>query len=87
MTMKTKLALLSAMGVAATLVTGCGHDDNTTMTPPPAPPPTTQSLDTAAVLTMAMASSETSDPIMVDDGAVVLTDTSETTDPISVDAM
>lgn len=85
--MKTKLAGLSAAGVAATLVSACGHDDNTTMNPPPTPPPMTQSLDTAAVLAMAMTSSETSDPIMVDDGAVVLTDTSETTDPISVDAM
>ena len=85
--MKTKLVALSAVGVAATLVSGCGHDDNTTMNPPPAPPPMTQSLDTAAVLAMAMMNSETTDPIMVDDGAVVLTDTSETTDPISIDAM
>jgi hypothetical protein len=84
--MKTKVAVLSAMGVAATLVTACGHDDNTTMNPMP-PPPTTQSLDTAAVLAMAMMSSETSDPTMVNDGAVVLTDTSETSEPISVDAM
>jgi hypothetical protein len=86
MEMKTKLAVLSAMGVAATLVTACGHDDHTAMNPPP-PSPTVQSLDTAAVLAMAMMSSETSDPIMVDDGVVVLTDTSETTDPISLDAM
>ena len=84
--MKTKVAVLSAMGVAATLVTACGHDDNTTMNPTP-PPPTTQSLDTAGVLNLAMMSSETSDPIMVDDGALVLTDASETTDPINVDAM
>ncbi len=85
--MKTKSVVLSAMGAAATLLTGCGHDDNTTMTMPPPPPPMTQSLDTAAVLTMARATSETSDPITVDDGAVVLTDTSETTEPISVDPM
>ncbi len=85
--MKTKLAVLSAMGVAAVLVTACGHDDNTAMNPPPAPPSMTQSLDTAAVLTMARMGSETSEPMMVDDGAVLLTDTSETTDPISVAAM
>jgi predicted component of type VI protein secretion system len=85
--MKTKLAVLAAMGVAATLVTACGHDDHTTMNPPPPPPPTVLSLDTAAVLAMAVMSSETADPIMVDDGVVVLTDTSETTDPISVYSM
>jgi hypothetical protein len=85
--MKTKLAVLSAMGVAAVLATACGHDDNTTMNMTPAPPPTTQSLDTAAVLGMARMSSETSEPMTVDDGAVALADTSETTDPISVAAM
>lgn len=85
--MKTKLAVLSAMGVAAVLVTACGHDDNMAMNPPPAPPSMTQSLDTAAVLTMARMGSETSEPMTVDDGAVLLTDTSETTDPISVAAM
>ena len=85
--MRTKRAVLPAIGVVATLVTACGgHDQGTTMTPPP-PPPTTQSLDTAAVLAMAMMSSESADPLVVDDGAVTLTDTSETTDPISVDAM
>jgi hypothetical protein len=85
--MKIKLAGLSAAGVAATLVSACGNDDNTSMNPPPVPPPMTQSLDTAAVLALAMKSSETAEPFMVDDGAVVLTDTSETTDPISIDAM
>jgi hypothetical protein len=85
--MRTKLVVLSVMGVAAVLVTACGQDGNMTMNPPPAPPPMTQSLDTAAVLTLARMGSETSDPMMVDDGAVVLTDTSETTDPISVAAM
>jgi hypothetical protein len=73
--------------MTATLITACGHDDKTTMNPPPPPPPTVQSLDTAAVLAMAMMSSETSDPIMVNEGVVVLTDTSETTEPISIDAM
>jgi len=85
--MKTKLAVLSAMGVAATLVTACGHDDHTAMNPPPPPPPTVQSLDTAAVLALAKMSSETDAPFAVDDGAVVLTDTSETSDPINVDSM
>ncbi len=84
--MKPKLATLLLAGVAATLISACGHDDNMTMNPPP-PPPTVQSLDTAAVLAMAMMSSETSDPIMVNEGAVVLTDTSETTAPITLDAM
>ncbi len=86
--MRTQRAVLLAMGVAATLVTACGgHDEGTTMTSPPPPPPSGQSLDTAAVLALAMVSSETAEPMTVDDGAVVLTDTSESTDPISVDAM
>jgi hypothetical protein len=85
--MKPKVATLAVVGMTVTLITACGHDDNTTMNPPPPPPPTVQSLDTAAVLAMAMMSSETSDPIMVNEGVVVLTDTSETTDPISTDAM
>lgn len=85
--MKSKVAALSVVGMTATLITACGHDDKTTMNPPPPPPPTVQSLDTAAVLAMAMMSSETSDPIMVNEGVVVLTDTSETTEPISIDAM
>jgi hypothetical protein len=83
--MNRKLGVLSAVGVAATLVTACGGNNDVTMTPPPAS--TVQSLDTAAVLEMARTTSETADPIAVDDGAVLLTDTSETTDPISVDAM
>jgi hypothetical protein len=88
MNMKTKLAILSAMGVAATLVTACGGDDNNmSMTTPPPPASTVQSLDTAGVLALAKVTSETADPIMVDGGAVVLTDTSEATDPVTVDAM
>jgi len=39
------------------------------------------------VLALAKVTSETAEPMMVDEGAVVLTDTSESTDPISVDAM
>ena len=83
--MRTKLVVLSVMGAAAALVAACGHDNNpAAMTTPP--PPTTLSLDTAAVLAMAKVTSETADPIPVDDGMVTLTDTSETTNPISVDA-
>ncbi len=86
--MRTKLVVLSVMGAAAALVTACGHDDNSAMTTPPPPPSTTfLSLDTAAVLAMARVTSETADPIPVDDGMVILTDTSETTNPISVDSM
>ena len=70
--MRTQRAVLLAMGVAATLVTACGgHDEGTTMTSPPPPPPSGQSLDTAAVLALAMVSSETAEPMTVDDGAVV----------------
>lgn len=85
--MKRKAAILSAMGVAAGLVSGCGGgDDTASVTPPPTPPATT-SLNTEEVLALALVSSESASPFAVDDGAVVLTDTSETTEPVAVDMM
>lgn len=83
--MKRKAVILSAMGVAAGLMSGCGGgDDTATITPPP---PTNMSLDTQGVLALAQVSSETSSPFAVDDGALVLTDTSEMTDPVAIDMM
>jgi hypothetical protein len=62
---------------------GIGHE---IQTPPPTPPPTStnMSLDTAQVLALAQATSETSSPFAVNGGAFSFTDTSETTAPISV---
>jgi hypothetical protein len=85
--MKRKAAIFSAMGVAAGLVSGCGGGDDTAATTPPPTPPSNVSLDTQGVLALALVSSESTSPFAVDDGAVVLTDTSETTEPVAVDMM
>jgi hypothetical protein len=82
--MKRKLAMLGSAAVAAGVVAGCGGSNGTP--PPPSPPPTTgQMLDTAAVLAQAKSASDETEPYAVNDGAVVLTDTSETTEPVMVD--
>lgn len=85
--MKRKAAILSAMGVAAGLVSGCGGGDDTAATTPPPTPPATTSLNTEEVLALALVSSESTSPFAVDDGAVVLTDTSETSEPVAIDMM
>lgn len=41
-------------------------------------------MDTALVLQLAKATSETAEPFAVNDGAFVFSDTSEVTDPVSV---
>jgi hypothetical protein len=46
-----------------------------------------QSLDTAQVLALAQVTSEASEPIVVNGGALTLNDTSETGAPIAVSAM
>jgi hypothetical protein len=92
--MKRNIAIVTSVGVALGLLGGCGGGDN-------GPPvgsgssgssgsgsttPKQQSLDTQGVLAQAQKSSETSSPYAVDDGVVVLTDTSDTTAPISINA-
>lgn len=86
--MKPRLAIVTAVGLAAGLVTACG-DDHTGVSTTPAPPPmsTNQALDTAQVLAVAKVTSETSSPFPVAGGALTLTDASETTEPINVNAM
>jgi hypothetical protein len=84
--MKPKLALLTAVGMAA-LVSACGDDHNTPPMMPATPTSTAQALDTAQVLALAKESSETTSPFAVDEGALTLTDTSETTEPISLNTM
>jgi hypothetical protein len=87
--MKRKLAIMTSVGLAAGLVSGCGGGDSgqaagggggsTT--------PTSVSLSTGDVLTLAQKASETAAPFAVDAGALTLTDTSETSEPINVNAM
>jgi hypothetical protein len=88
--MNRKLAVITGVGLATALVGGCGSGGGEqTSTPPvttsPAPPVSTvQSLTTELVLAQAQHPSETATPYTVDDGQLVLTDTSETSDPISI---
>ncbi|MBS0367134.1 MAG: hypothetical protein JSR67_15060 [Proteobacteria bacterium] len=86
--MKSRFALLSitAAAVAALAVSSCGGGKTAgvTMTPTPPPVDMKQSLDTAQVLAQARMSSESSEPYPVNEGALVLTDTSETTESVGI---
>jgi|SRR5580698_9627867 hypothetical protein len=98
--MKRNIALVTSVGVALGLLGGCGGADNgppvssmssgssgsSGSSAPTGPTATQQSLDTQEVLAQAQQPSETSSPYVVDDGLLVLTDTSDTTAPISIDA-
>ena len=84
--MKTKLAIMTSVGLAAGLVSGCGTEQGGSAAISP-PTNTSQSLNTAQVLAQAKAASDTSAPYAVNAGALTLTDTSETSEPISVDGM
>ncbi len=89
--MKRKLAIITSVGLAAGLVSGCGGGDsgqaatgaggggNST--------PSSVPLSTGDVLSLAQKTSESAAPFAVDAGAVTLTDTSETSEPINVNAM
>ncbi len=76
------------------LLGGCGGGDNgppvssgsSGSSGPGGTTATQQKLDTQNVLAQAQMSSETGIPYTVDDGVVVLTDTSDTTAPISINA-
>jgi ABC-type oligopeptide transport system substrate-binding subunit len=87
--MKSKILILGASCAAACMLAACGGNDNgssTTTTTTTTPPPTSNvmTLDTAQVLVLAQATSETSTPFAVNGGALVLTDTSESGSPITV---
>lgn len=97
--MKRNIAIVTSVGVALGLLGGCGGADNgppvssmasgssgSSGSSAPGPTATQQSLDTQEVLAQAQMPSETSSPYVVDDGLLVLTDTSETTAPITINA-
>jgi hypothetical protein len=82
---KHRMAIWGVAAVAAGSMSACGGGDNgTEAAMPPPPTVTSQSLDTAQVVAQARHTSETSSPYPVNDGALVLTDTSDTTEPISI---
>jgi hypothetical protein len=83
---KHRMAILGVVAVAAGSISGCGGGDGgqaAAVAPPPASV-TSQSLDTMQVLAQARQPSETSSPYPVNDGALVLTDTSDTAQPVSI---
>lgn len=82
--MKHRMAILGAAAIAAGSISACGGDNGQTAAVPPPARVTIQSLDTAQVLAQARHTSETSSPYSVNDGALVLTDTSDTAEPISI---
>jgi hypothetical protein len=82
--MNAKIIIPLASVVAGSLLSACGGGHSS---PPVSQGPQPQALDTADVLAQARATSETSEPYAVDDGALVLTDTSETSEPIDVNVM
>lgn len=83
--MKVRYPTVLMLGLSAALLAACGDGNPTTVAAPPTS--TVQKLDTAQVLAMAQKTSETTDPLVVVGGAVVITDTSETSMPITVNAM
>jgi hypothetical protein len=80
-----KIFYWTILGLSAGLVVGCGGDGHPNAAEPPVPIP--QMIDTAQVLSLAQATSETSTPFTVDGGLVTFSDTSETSAPISINAM
>ena len=83
--MKARILMPLVGVVAGSLLSACGSTSR------PAAPvnnnPPAQSLDTQQVLAQAQVTSETSEPYAVNDGALVLTDTSDTSEPININMM
>jgi hypothetical protein len=74
------------MVIATGSISACGGGNGgqaAAMTPPP-PTLTSQSLDTMQVLSQALHPSETTSPYPVNEGALVMTDTSDTTEPVGI---
>jgi hypothetical protein len=84
---KTKLAIMTSLGLAAGLVSGCGSEQGQSAAGITPPVSTSQSLNTEKLLAQARAPSETNAPYAVDGGALTLTDTSETSEPLSINGM
>ena len=85
--MKTKLVIMTSVGLAAGMVSGCGGQQGQGSAATAPPLSSAQSLNTEKVLAQAQVTSETTAPFTVDAGALTLTDTSETSEPISINGM
>jgi hypothetical protein len=82
--MKRKYLLLGVAAFAATILSACGGSDENAQT---AAVPAPQSIDTGQVLELAKITSNNTQPFAVNNGALVIDDTSETSQPISINAM
>jgi hypothetical protein len=85
--MKSKNVLLATSALmACLLLPACGGSRSyDAMTPPPATTPPTTTLGTAQVLTATQTSSETDDPLVVNEGAVVVANANDDiSDPIVI---
>jgi len=84
--MKHRIVIFAAATVAASL-SGCGGGGAAAVaTTPSVPGMTIQSLDTVQVLTQARETSETDVPFAVNEGELVLSDTSDVADSLSFTA-
>lgn len=82
--MKHRMAILGVAAIAAGSISACGGDNGQAVAAAPPARVANQLLDTAQVLAQARDTSETSSPYPVNDGALVLTDTSDTAEPMSI---
>jgi hypothetical protein len=80
--MKHSMVIFGMVAAASGALGGCGGDSGGAAAAAPAS--AVQSLDTAQVLVQAREPTETGDPYPVNNGALVLTDTSDTTEPFSI---
>jgi hypothetical protein len=80
--MKHSMVIFGMVAAASGALGGCGGDSGGAAAAAPAS--AVQSLDTAQVLVQAREATETGDPYPVNNGALVLTDTSDTTEPFSI---
>jgi hypothetical protein len=80
--MKHSMVIFGMVAAASGALGGCGGDSGGAAAA--APTSAVQSLDTAQVLVQAREATETGDPYPVNNGALVLTDTSDTTEPFSI---
>ena len=81
--MKRRIVMTGISAVAAALLGACGGDGGRAAPPPP-PAPMGLALTTAQLLDRARQSSETTEPLPVNGGALTITDTSESTDSVSL---
>jgi hypothetical protein len=82
--MNVRMMILAIVAVALGSVSACGDNAGSGVAMPPSS--STQALDTAQVLRQARQTSEVTDPYPINDGALVLTDTSDNGEALGINA-